>query len=369
VTSAKLSGQQWSKVRQAWGGKDSGLVSTQRLRSELRDLREDETRAAVATETGARLVIIRDALECLLAEIENAGLWVDRLVRDGEGRPTSQTEDYTAKTDPGPYTQHSDRTRDMHVCVGLYKGGTRSSCKLVMTMANQRRPQRREYSILMATYPSTKDGHAELCEMIGPWAADLDELLASGVTVDGHRRAVRFFLNGDFMFLSNVIRHLGPTCHMSCLWCLAVRVPSDTSKVEAATYGSMQLSAELPRELRSRKHLEDMASTYSSEGNSSLPLPLTLGEHFSIERRPLLFPYPHQIVPLPLHLTLGLTSFLLQLGITAAVDTGGEAGGRAAAAAVGASLLADAGVRTVGYHGGSFEGRACHRITAMGTAI
>jgi len=131
----------------------------------------------------------------------------------------------------------------------------------------------------------------------------------------------------------------------------------------------MQLSAELPRELRSRKHLEKLASTYSSEGNSSLPPPLTLGEHCSIERRPLLFPYPNQIVPLPLHLTLGFTSFLLQLGITAAVDVGGEADGKAAAHAVGAALLADAGVRPVGYHGGSFEGRACHRIAAMGTAI
>jgi len=205
VTRANQSGQQWSKLRQAWGGKDSGLVSTQLLRSELRELRADEARAAVATETGARLVSIRAALECLLAEIENTGLWVDRLVRDAAGRPSPQTEDYTPQTEPGPYTQHSDKTRDVHVCIGLDKGGTRSSCKLVITVANQRQPQRREYSILMATYPSTKDGHAELCEMVGPWAADLDELLASGVNVNGRRRAVRVLLNGDFMFLSNVI--------------------------------------------------------------------------------------------------------------------------------------------------------------------
>jgi len=67
VTSAKLSGQQWSKLRQVWGCKDSGLVSTQWLMSELRELRADEVWVAVTTEMGTRLVSIRAALECLLA--------------------------------------------------------------------------------------------------------------------------------------------------------------------------------------------------------------------------------------------------------------------------------------------------------------
>jgi len=81
-------------------------------------------------------------------------------------------EDYAPQTEPRPYTQHSDEAREVDVCIGLDKGGTRSSCKLVMTLANQRQPQRREYNILMATYPSTENGHAELCEMVEPRAGD-----------------------------------------------------------------------------------------------------------------------------------------------------------------------------------------------------
>jgi len=164
-----------------------------------------------------------------------------------------------------------------------------------MTFSNQRHPQRREYNILMETYPSIKEGHADLCHIIWPWAADLGDLRTGGVTFNVRCRDVWLFVHGDFMFLSNVMGHLGPTCHMSSLWCLEFHVPSVDRKNETSIFGSMLRSEEPPRHLRSRTHLVDMAATYAKERKSLLPLTLTLREHFSLERRPLLTPHPNKI--------------------------------------------------------------------------
>lgn len=64
----------------------------------------------------------------------------------------------------------------------------------------------------------------------------------------------------------------------------------------------------------------------------------------------------------PLHLTLGATQMLLRLGIDAIhLDSGPEAA-LEAVLAVGAALLEKIRVHLVSYHGGGFEGSACHRI-------
>jgi len=270
---------------------------------------------------------------------------------------------------PGPYKQHEDATADVHVCVGMDKGGKTSTCTLVAAVANQSQPQKREHSILLAMYPCTSDGHPELTAMIGPWVAHLQDLLTNGITVNGQLRAVRLFFNGAFAFLSNFCGHMGATCHMSCRWCLVARLPSDNSHEEAATYSNMQRAADKLRVLRTRAHLQSMAVAYVSGGNASLETPLPLSKHFAIERCPIFDAYPEKSVPLPLHITLGVTSFLLQLGISAVVEGRGEACGRAAALAVGRALVDDARVRPEPYLGGGFEGRSCHKIAAKGVIV
>jgi len=367
VTKAKLSRSQWSQVRHALGGKASGLVSREVVRKKARTMAGEASRQVTTDDGGARLVSARAALQCLVADLIRVGLFVERHVRGADGRPVPHTKMFTPQ--PGPYKQHDDATADVHVCVGMDKGDKTSTCKLVATVANQSQPQKREHSILLATYSCTSDGHPELTAMIGPWVADLQDLLTNGITVNGRLRAVRLLFNGDFSFLSNFCGHLGATCHMSCLWCLVVRLPSDNSNEEAATYGNMQRAADKPRVLRTRAHLQSMAVAYVSSGHASLATPLPLSKHFSIERCPIFDAYPEQIVPLSLHITLGVTSFLLQLDFSAVVEGLGEACGRAAALAVGRALVDDARVRPVPYHGGGFQGRSCHKIAAKGVIV
>lgn len=367
VTSTMLSGAQWSKLRQAFGSKDSGRISREVLRREHNTLASQPGRQAAVNELGARLVRVRGALECLLEELVNSCSFTERHVRGLDGVPIPHTETFTGAQ--GLEEMHSDATADVHVCLGLDKGGKTSSCKLVMTVANQRNPQRRQHSILLATYPCMKDGPDEVASMIGPWVEDLTELIENGVTINDGRRAVRLFFNGDYAFLSTFCGHKGATGCMSCLWCLVVRRPSVTSSTEAALYGSMQLVSEKTRKLRSRSHLVKMMAEYAEGDNDTLPAPNGLDSHFSIERRPNFPIDADAIVPIPLHISLGVTSFLLQLGITAAVASGGEPTGQAAANSVGWALLDDVRVRPVPYHGGGFEGRSCHQIAAKATIV
>lgn len=367
MTSAQLSGVQWDKLRRALGGKASGLVSRETMRSEQRAMADQPARQVVVDELGARLGSLRGALECLLDELTQSGLFLDRYVRDHDGRPVPHTSNFTGQA--GPHSTHSDATADVQPCLGLDKGGRTSSCKLVLTVANQPIPQRRQNSILLATYPCIKDGPEEVVSMIGPWVADLRDLLSNGVTVNGRRRAVRLLMKGDFPFLSTFCGHKGASSHMSFLWCLVVRRPCANSSAEVALYGSMQRVEERPRVLRTLDHSLKMTFDYAAGGNETLPVPHCLGNHLSIERCAT-FPMPSDaLVPIPLHLTLRVPSFLLQLAITAVVVRGGGAVGLVAATAIETALLEDVGVRSVPYHGGGFEGRACHLIAGKATLL
>jgi len=117
-------------------------------------------------ERGAHLVDFHSALECLTEDLWTSDQWADRFVRDGTGAKVPHTEAFVP-TPPGqPYTLHSDSTADLHLCVGLGKGGRGTpTAKLVVTVANQARPQSLPNSILMSTMPCIRDDNAGLHEM------------------------------------------------------------------------------------------------------------------------------------------------------------------------------------------------------------
>jgi len=54
-----------------------------------------------------------------------------------------------------------------------------------------------------------------------------------------------------------------------------------------------------------------MAETFAGGDNDSRESPLPLEQHLSVESRPLLIMEPSHISPMPLHLTLGITSTIL----------------------------------------------------------
>lgn len=105
-----------------------------------------------------------------------------------------------------------------------------------------------------------------------------------------------------------------------------------------------------------------MSSTYGDLPNAALPKPLAPDAHLSIERRPLKVVPAEDTAPMPLHLTLGITVWLLQLAVECVIYANGEAAGAAFSLDVGDLLRSAAKVAPATYFGGGFEGKECHRI-------
>jgi len=94
------------------------------------------------------------------------------------------------------------------------------------------------------------------------------------------------------------------------------------------------------------------------------PSRILLGTHMSVEQSPVIVVPPSQIVPPPLHITIGMTAWLLRLGVEAVTRERGPADGRQIAHRLAAILSVNIGVEPVPYHGGNFIGRHCHTIAS-----
>jgi len=84
----------------------------------------------------------------------------------------------------------------------------------------------------------------------------------------------------------------------------------------------------------------------------------------SVERSPVVVVPPSQIVPLALHITIGITARLLRLAVEAVTQERGPLNGRQFAHRLAAIVSVNIGVEPVPYHSGNFIGRHCHTIAS-----
>lgn len=287
-----LSASTVSSLRQAWGGNTSGIVSREELRRELAALAQEPERQVWADSRGAHLVSMRCALSGLFVKLRSSGGFVERHVRGADGAPVAHTIQFRP-TPELPYELHSDSTAEVHVCVGLDKGGRRTAtAKLVLKTPNQKRPMSRGNSIMLSAMPCDGSTNAYQHSMIDPWMGALHNLMDNGILIGGALRALRVFLAGDLAFLSAFMGHQGASARMPCVWCSPVSRPSNENAALVAEDGHLQAAAVPPRHLRTREHLQKMIDAYADEGNDCLPLPMTSAEHLSIER-PSCMPWPY----------------------------------------------------------------------------
>jgi len=368
LTKQQLSQSKWSELPKALC-KESGLASREVIRTALRSIASEPGRNVWNDERGAHLVSLRDALECLLAELVASGQFRECLVPGPDGKPVPHTTTFR----PAPellYEQHSDDVDDKDLCLGLdTSGGGTSTAKLVDTTPNQAHPMSRSNSILLSTMPCDSDDNAELHDMNGPWMDDFQAMLDNGVTVDGKLRAVRLFFMGDLAFLSSFLGHKGASCRRPCVWCLVIGRSDEANAAAVEAHGHIQATQEAPKMIRTRLHLQRMIYALQDQRNDDFPIPLTSAEHLSIDHTPLFDVDPCQIVVAPLHLTLGVVTVLLRPGVEAAAFNGGRAAAERAAATVAVALLEVVRVRPVPYHGVCFAGRECHRISQRGAVV
>jgi len=147
---------------------------------------------------------------------------------------------------------------------------------------------------------------------------------------------------------------------------LGTKCSSDRRCVLVATFWTIQdLTAAHPP--RTAGHFREMRTAYQSSGKTLGGL--GLDTHLSIERTPVIIVPPSQIVPLPLHLLIGLTLRMLRLAIEAVTQARGVAARLQFSHTLTAVLSVKIGVEAVPYHGGNLVARHCHAIASRSDAV
>jgi len=228
LASMGLSHSKFQKLRLAFRGAVFGMASIHALRKSRATLSREPSAAVSEDDTGAHLVNLRAALERRLVDLCQSKVFVERLVCDEQGRPVSQTRDFEVPPKGGPpYPDECPPPdmRDVQFSFGLDKGGTPSSVKVVMGLLNQAHPHRLAKSMLAAVCPCENDKHEDVEKMLRTHVPAIQDLLLNGFVLDGHRRAVRLFLTGDYPVICILLGHNGPNETLPCVKCLGTKVP------------------------------------------------------------------------------------------------------------------------------------------------
>jgi len=132
-------------------GPGCGLASPMALRKDLnRAATEDRNRTA-SDGAGAYLVSLRAAVEALMFYLWRQHQFVERVLRGADGREMVATLPFDGQVSAG--FSPSSAIHDVHICLRLDNGGLLSSCKAVLTCANQLHPSSRGSSILHGVLP------------------------------------------------------------------------------------------------------------------------------------------------------------------------------------------------------------------------
>jgi len=354
-----VSGSLWRRFRLLLGPR-SGLATTQALRADMRATEAEPRNAATTNGSGAFLVAARVALQGMIDDLCDNKQFIERFVRGSDGAEIAYASPFLGQVSPTEMYEADVRTVQMGF--GLDKGGVLSSTKAVLSCANKHHPCSRGNTLLFGVFPAAKDDHAALSAMADVYVPDLDALRMGGLEVAGERRAGLLILPGDYQFTTAWCGHVGASSKMPCQRCTAMRRVTKTNGEQVAIYGNMQAGSRAGGKPRTIEHFKKMAAAYADGGNDTLATPLKLEEHLSIENRPLIIIDPQHIAPMPLHLTLGITVYLLRLGIEAVYFWHGKASAAKYADNLASTLRLSVGVSPTPYFSGAFEGRQCQRI-------
>jgi len=352
------------------------MASVAQLHQARKRLAAMQAKQIKVDSAGAHIASLSLALQERVSALCESGRFVERHVYDENYRPETKTTLFTEAdaSDPGVLSgRPPPNMKDVHVTLGLDKGGNPASVKIVVGLINQARPNNPNNTILAAVCPCENDQYEDLDSMLKTLAPQVTALLAGGLLVDGERRAVRLFLTGDYAALCTVLGHKGPSATMPCLMCLSTRSPSREHSALDAKYMTLQ-DVVGARTLRSSTQFASGArvgcsgSGNDGSGSSGTPSERQLA-HLSVELPPLLTVDPKQIVVIPLHITLGVNGRFLVLATECVIKCKGPAAGLRFTHRLAALLREEVGVTPVPYHGGGFIGRDCHRIGDRSDAI
>jgi len=214
-------------IRRVLGGSRAGLASQPVLRAARARLADLPAKRVTVTRTGAHLVNLNEAVAEKLTALSASNGLVERLIRGADLVPIPQTEAYSPPSVGSgscPLAASSPpNEKDVHLALGLDKGGSPSSVKVVLVLEHKKHPHRLSNTILVAVYPAEKDSYDEASEMQKEHLQQVRDLVREGVVVNGERRAVRLFLSCDYEALCTFHGHKGESGTMSCLMCYTTK--------------------------------------------------------------------------------------------------------------------------------------------------
>lgn len=356
VAALSMSHRCFNRWRLALGGAHSGLASQPVLRAARRQLCSLPGKVVVATGTGAHLASLTAAIQEGVSALIDKDAFIERVVL-----PPSLSESAGApRVGPLPGVL-APSVQEVQVTLGLDKGGDPGTVKIVAAIINQAHTNKSSNTILAGVCPCDDDKYEDLKKMLLTHQPQVVALLREGVLVRGERRPVRLFLAGDYAAQCDMLGHKGASATQLCLYCLSTRSPSAAQRLLDATYGTLQ-DVVVGRGLRK-------ASYYSTRMLAEGAVP-AFGDRGSVERSPLLAIVPGQIVPIPLHATIGIDFRYLRLAIEmvmlCASASQDAARWRQAGAAFALELVEilhdQVRVRPTSFQGGLLIGRDCHTI-------
>ena len=211
-----------NRIRVFFGGALSPMASLHALRPAQSALVRLPANVVSLLDTGAHLTHLCRAVEGRLSVLWSSVLFIERPSSDPDGIAIPQTRDEEVPSNGRPV--YSDfcppaDMRDIHISVGLDRGGDPSSVKVVMGFMNQEHPKRLENIILLGVCPEVKDKYPEVSAILAPHVAQSHQLSLTGVVVGRHRRAVRVVINSDFPAVCNTTGHKGHSASLPCaMW-------------------------------------------------------------------------------------------------------------------------------------------------------
>jgi len=362
---AGLSQRGFALIRRVFCGCRIGMASASKLRQARKRMEALPTKQRTEDAAGAHIADPFLAVQERVSALCAADRFVERHVYDKKYEPIVKTALLADASggDPGVLLCCLPlNMKDVCLTVCLDKGGCPASVKIVVGVTNQARPNAPNNNIFAAVCPCKKTNYADFHAMLRTLEPQVIALLTSGLLVNGERRAVRLFPNGNYYALCTSLGHKRASATMPCLVCLCTRSPNREHHALNAEFSTLQEMTGT-RTPRSERQYASHCRTGPIVGRNATTTPSELPlAHLSVPLAPLLPAVPQQTVVIPLHITLGMNGRSLSMATECVFRCQGFAAGLRFAHRFAARLQSEVRVTPARYHGGGLIGRDCHRI-------
>jgi len=169
-----LSDTKYNRLWKGFGAGLSQMASLPQLRQARTLLLNSSAYEVSVEDSGAHRNQLRFAVEERLGRLCAANLFLERPLYDSSGKAIRKTRTYTTPATGGSTYPDGCPPADMldaQISIGLDKGGSPSSVKVVVGLINQAAPNRLGNTLLLAVCPCEEEKYQDVAAMLRPHRA------------------------------------------------------------------------------------------------------------------------------------------------------------------------------------------------------